>query len=101
MDINRFVNITMTVHRRNCAIDWTDDVSIHAQLIRAVRMQNVRQLIMELSAVVRMDLLEIHISSVIEFKVAVAILNVHPAKHVLMANVVHHANVEYRLCVKL
>jgi len=48
-----------------------------------------------------MDLLEIHILNVIVFRVAVAILNVHPAKHVSMVNVVHHANVEYQRCVKL
>lgn len=89
-----------TVRRINCAIDWIDDALIHAQLIHAVNMPNVHQQIMELNAVVRKDSLGIHTSSVDECKDVELIQSVHQAKHVWMANAVHHVNVEFLHCVK-
>lgn len=64
-------------------------------------MPNVHQQIMELNAAVPVDSSEIHTSNVAECKDAEAIQSVHQAKHVLMANVVHHANADSLHCVKL
>lgn len=70
-------------------------------MIRAVKMQNVRQLIMESSADVRMDLSEIHTLNVIEFRDAASIRSVHQVKHVSMVNAVHLASAVIQHCAKL